>query len=817
MKWFTRLLKLGVLMLLLGIGAVAATYFYLSPALPSTADLRTVKLQEPLRVFSRDGKLIAEFGEMRRVPLAYKDIPEQLVHAFLAAEDDRFFEHPGVDYQGLIRAVGLLILTGEKRQGGSTITMQVARNFYLSPEKSYVRKLNEILLALRIEEVLSKEEILELYLNKIFLGNRAYGIGAAAQVYYGKSVDQLTLPEAAMIAALPKAPSAVNPISDPTGATQRRNYVLGRMRELGFISDEIYNQAKGTADQASLHSASIEVEAPYVAEMVRSELFSRFGEQIYTDGYRVVTTIDSQMQTAANAGLRQALQEYDRRHGWRGAEQHLDPDPLKDASARRAAIDGHPKVGDLRTGVVTALGDKSAEIDLGNDGEITLPWEGMQWASPYKTQDYVGAAPKKPGDILHPGDVVRLLPKDAPAEEEAKPAQKETPDWRLAQVPAAEGALVAVDPNDGAVRSLVGGYDFYLRKFNRATQARRQPGSGFKPFIYSTALDLGFTPATLVDDAPLVVDEPGMEEAWRPENYGKEFLGPTRLREALIKSRNLVSIRVLRAIGIDAAIKQAKRFGFGPDALPPGLSLALGSGVVSPLEMATAYCAFANGGYRVESYFIERVEASDGTAIYQADPLKVCERCEPMLDENAVARTPEGARLAPEVITEQNYYLMNSMLRDVVQRGTATRAKVLKRNDLAGKTGTTNDERDAWFNGFQRTLVAVAWVGFDSNAELGRKEVGGRAALPAWIYFMREALKDVPEAPLVMPPGIVRVRIDPDTGLLASSEQENALFEVFQAGNLPGESYHVVGENGDAGGAPGGTADRPPTSTADIF
>jgi len=815
MKLLTRLIQLGLTLTLLGVAALAAIYFYLAPALPATGDLREVRLQEPLRVFSRDGKLLAEFGEMRRIPLAYGALPERLVQAFLAAEDDRFFEHPGVDYQGLIRAVAQLVLTGEKRQGGSTITMQVARNFYLSPEKSYVRKLNEILLALRIEERLTKQEILELYLNKIFLGNRAYGVGAAAQVYYGKNIDQLSLPEIAMIAGLPKAPSAVNPITDPAGATQRRNYVLGRMRELGYIGEEEYQSAHAAVDNASLHAAAIEVEAPFLAEMVRAELVTRFGDLAYTEGYRVTTTLDARLQTAANGALRRALQEYDRRHGWRGAEQRLEATALGDPAARDARLAQAGRVGDLQPALVIEVKEKSVTLDLGKGRQAGIDWDGLKWAAPYKTQDYVGPAPKRAADILRVGDLIRVLPLESPDDEEPTKGAP-TPALRLAQTPAAEGALVSVDPTDGAVRALVGGYDFYLRKFNRAVQARRQPGSGFKPFIYSAALDLGFTPATLVDDAPLVINEPGMEEAWRPENYSKEFLGPMRLREALTKSRNLVSIRVLRAIGLEAAIQQAKRFGFAPEALPPGLSLALGSGVVSPLEMATAYAAFANGGFRVESYFIERVEGADGKPLYQADPLRVCEGCPPSLDDNAQSRGPDGARIASRVISEQNWYLMNSLLRDVVQYGTATRAKALKRADLAGKTGTTNDERDAWFNGYQRSLVAVAWIGFDSNAELGRKEVGGRAALPAWIYFMREALRDVPEAPLVMPPGIVQMRIDPTTGQLASPGQNNAIFEVFQAGNLPSERYRVVGAETSGANA---TDDPvpPPTSAADLF
>ncbi len=790
MKWLKKLLKFGLWLslagLLTGLAGALAAYLYLVPDLPSTDNLRSVKYQVPLRVYSADGKLMGEFGEKRRVPLEYQDIPERMIQAFLAAEDDRFFVHPGVDYQGLLRAAAQLILTGKKRQGGSTITMQVARNFYLSREKTYLRKLNEILLALQIERDLSKEQILQLYLNKIYLGNRSYGVGAAAEVYYGKRVDQLTLPEIAMIAGLPKAPSAYNPLANPPRALQRRNYVLGRMRELDFISEEEYRQALDSPITASLHKAQVEIEAPYVAEMVRAELFERFGNKAYTDGYNVYTTIDSTRQLAANRALRKALQNYDMRHGYRGPVRHFTLRGDETREQLLALIADTGPVADLMPALVIAVAEKSATLLLNSGDELTLQWPGLEWARPYQSENRRGPKPERASEILQPGDLVRILPV----------MEKENRSWRLAQVPAVSGALISLDPDDGALQALIGGYDFYSSKFNRAIQAERQPGSGFKAFIYSAALEAGFTPASLINDAPVVFDDPSLEGAWRPENYSGKFFGPTRLRYALIKSRNLVSIRLLRAMGIDFALKHAQRFGFDPDKLPHNLSLALGSASVTPLQMASAYAILANGGYRIEPYFIREIRNSKDEAIFRANPLRVCEECPedavtPKSDTDSASvqapatDEPPRPRIAPRVISPQNYYLMNSMMRDVITRGTGRRARVLGRKDLAGKTGTTNDQRDAWFNGFNRRLVAIAWVGFDSSKPLGRGEVGGRAALPAWIDYMRVALANVPEQPLPMPPGIITVRIDPKTGKRASADQPDAIFEVFRVENAP--------------------------------
>jgi penicillin-binding protein 1A len=792
MKWLMKPIKfflwLGLLGSLTGAIAVASLYYYLEPSLPSIESLKSVQFQVPLRVYSSDNKLIAEFGEMRRIPLAYEDIPEPLVQAFLAAEDDRFFEHPGVDYKGLLRAAYQLLLTGERRQGGSTITMQVARNFFLSSEKTFTRKFSEIFLSLRIEHELTKQEILELYLNKIYMGNRAYGIGAAAMVYYGKTVEQLSLPQIAMIAGLPKAPSRYNPLADPERSLQRRDYVLGRMAKLGFINDAEAEEARAAPDTATLHTAQTEADAPYIAEMVRAEMFERYGNDTYTTGFNVYTTVDSKLQNLANRALRNNLQAYDLRHGYRGAEQHLELSGDEDDQTLDALLRDHRIVGDLPPAIVTGIEDQSATLYLGEGRHETLSWAGMEWARPFKSENQVGAKPSQAREIIQPGDLVRVLV-----------SESETgPTLRLAQIPAAESAFVALHPDNGAILALTGGYDFYHSKFNRVTQAMRQPGSGFKAIIYSAALEAGFTAASLINDAPVVFDDPSLEGAWRPENYSGKFFGPTRLRYALTKSRNLVSIRVLRAMGIAHALEHAKKFGFNPADLPHNLSLALGSGSVTPLRMASAYAILANGGFRIEPYFITRIERDNGELIFQATPVTVCDGC----TEASNSDLP----LAERVISPQNHYLMNSMMRDVITQGTAVKARTLGRTDLAGKTGTTNDQRDAWFNGFHRSLVAITWVGFDSSKPLGRGEVGGRAALPAWIEFMGSALKDIPEQPLKVPTGMVTVRIDPQTGKRASVDQSDAIFEVFRSENAPKELSSEAASNSEPGQLIKGTA-----------
>ncbi|MFC6805424.1 penicillin-binding protein 1A [Methylophaga thalassica] len=651
---------------------------------------------------------MAEFGEKRRIPVEYNDIPKPLVEAFLAAEDDRFYQHPGVDYQGIIRAAYSLLLTGEKSQGGSTITMQVARNFFLSNEKTYLRKLNEIILALEIEKVLSKEEILALYLNKIYLGSRAYGVGAAANVYYGKPLDQLSLAEMAMIAGLPKAPSAYNPIANPERATVRRNYVLRRMWEVGFIQKADYEEAIKAPVTASYHGPEIKVYAPYVSEMVRTELINKFGEVAYTNGFNVYTTIRAKHQQAANKALQSALLDYDRRHGYRGPVANVAlPEDVSDRAALDKVVKDYDNIGPLKTAVVIETTDEKAELYIRNWGYAQLPLNAVKWAQKKLSTNSRGPVPKKITDAIKVGDIIRV-------------EQLTSPNWELAELPEAQGALVAVAPYDGAVTALNGGFDFFNNKFNRVTQSRRQPGSGFKPFIYSAALEKGYTAATIINDAPVVFDDPGLENVWRPQNYSGKFFGPTRLREALIHSRNLVSIRLLRDIGADYAVQYAERFGFKPGMMHKNLSLALGSGSAAPWDMARAYSSLANGGYKIEPYIIQRVEDASGKIVMQATPDTVCETC--LMDESTL--DDSDFHVAKHIMTPQNNYIMNSLLRDVVKHGTGRKAMSLGRDDLAGKTGTTNDQVDAWFNGFHPELVAVAWVGFDNPHSLGRYETG---------------------------------------------------------------------------------------------
>lgn len=780
-----KLFKLFIALSFLSVVTAAVIYYFLAPKLPDTNTLKQTQLQIPLRIFSSEGQLMAEFGEKRRIPVEYHEIPPQMVEAFLAAEDDRFYQHPGVDYQGIIRAVYSLLVTGEKTQGGSTITMQVARNFFLSSEKTYLRKLNEIILALEMEQVLSKEDILTLYMNKIYLGKRAYGVGAAANVYYGRPLAELTLPEMAMIAGLPKAPSRFNPVANPERAMVRRNYVLRRMWEVGYINEKAFLEASQAPVTAEYHSRDIEVYAPYVAEMVRTRLIEEFGEDIYTSGFNVYTTIRGEHQLAANLALQSALLEYDRRHGYRGAVAEVTLDEAPDEKMLSTKLEPYDAIGPLKPALVTEVTAESATIYIQKEGFATLSLGSMKWARKKLSTNSRGAVPKKIEEVMKPGDVIRV-----------EKMQGES--WQLAQLPEAQGALVAIAPFDGAVTALNGGFDYFNNKFNRVTQSRRQPGSGFKPFIYSAALEKGYTASSIINDAPVVFDDPGLENVWRPENYSGKFFGPTRLREGLIHSRNLISIRLLRDIGADYAVEYAKRFGFDDTMLHKNLSLALGSGSAAPWDMATAYSALANGGYKVEPYIIQRVEAADGEIVMQTTPATVCETC--LMDDSNAENT--GFKVAEQIMSPQNNFIMNSLLRDVVKYGTGRKAMSLGRNDLAGKTGTTNDQLDAWFNGFHPELVAVSWVGFDTPRSLGRYETGGRAALPMWIDFMEVALKGLPESPLEQPVDMVTVRIDPETGLLARPGDSDAIYETFREDYAPtemapaGSSY--AGDDGSA-------------------
>ena len=808
----TKVLKITTLVALgfaalLAIGA-AGLYAYLAPQLPSIAGLSDVRLQVPLRIYSSDGALLGEFGEKRRTPKALEDIPLAMRQAFLAAEDDRFFEHPGVDYQGILRAAYVLISTGKRGQGGSTITMQLARNFYLSREKTYLRKLNEILLALKIDRELSKEKILELYLNKIYLGNRSYGVAAAAQMYYGKTLDQLSLPEIAMIAGLPKAPSRYNPIVNPERALTRRNYVLSRMRQLDFIDEARYRQALAAPVTAKRHFSQVTVQAPYVNEMVRAEIVRQFGDEAYTRGLNVYTTLSDRLQNAINNSLWRGLVDYDRRHGFRGVIRHVEMDELAPPSEPDllAEIEGINDYGRFRPALVMSIetpaampatAGETAAADADGDTAVASPAEpeaqllallkngeririgldGLRWAKPYISVNRQGPAPEHVSDVLKPGDVIWVV-------------QNDSLQWELAQVPEVQGAMVALDPNDGAIRALTGGFNFNYSKFNRAVQARRQAGSGFKPMIYAAALAKSHTPATLINDAPVVFEDAALEGAWRPENYSGKFYGPTRLRMALYKSRNLVSIRILRSIGIGYAVRFAEKFGFEPDKLPRDLSLALGSSEVSPLQMARAYAVFANGGYLIRPYFIQRIEDSDGSKLFEADPLVACVSCvmamrrwqDSELAEESLAALPKQAE---QTLEPRLAYQMDSILKDVIKRGTGRRALQLGRNDLAGKTGTTNDQRDAWFVGFTRNVLAISWIGFDNPEPLGNRETGAGAALPMWIYYMEEVLPDIPERYLDRPPGLVTVRIDANTGYLTSASNPNAIFETFRQEYVP--------------------------------
>ena len=758
------LLNLIFFMILLGTVIVGAGVYYLLPGLPSTDSLQDVQFSVPLRVYTQEGSLMSEFGEKRRLPVNYDDVPDVMVDAFLASEDDRFFEHPGVDWQGLARAGVLLIKTGERAQGGSTITMQVARNFFLTNEKTYSRKLNEILLSLKIERELSKEEILELYFNKIYLGHRAYGIVAASELYYGVPLSELALSQVAMMAGLPKAPSRMNPVTNPKRALQRRNYVLGRMLYLGNITDEEYEVAIKAPITARIHHKVPDTSSPYVAEMVRSYMVEKYGDEAYTTGYKVYTTINDRLQKAADNALRKALLDYDKRHGYRGAEHHYELEQSAGEGDWLQMLEGYPVLGGLHPALVISVSDKSADVYLKDDGLVTLDWAAMSWARRYIDENRREAEPKSAIELFQPGDLVRVIKTDE--------------GLMLAQIPGVEGALVSLSPEDGSILALSGGFAFNHSKFNRVVQAERQPGSSFKPFIYSAALANGYTAASLVNDAPVVFDDPGLEDTWRPENYSGKYRGPTRLRSALTYSRNLISIRLLRSVGIRTAIKYAANFGFDPERLPKDLSLSLGSGAVSPLELARAYTVLANGGYLTNPYFISRIEAANGDVVFQANPDRVCRDCGASEGESS-----DG--IAKKVVDSGNVYIIASMMRDVIRAGTGTKALVLKRPDLSGKTGTTNDQKDAWFSGFNANIVTTAWVGFDQIRPLGAKETGGQAALPMWIDYMKVALEDMPEAYPIKPPGVVSVRVDRQTGLLASPGQKDAYLEIFRKGTVP--------------------------------
>ncbi|HAZ7573921.1 penicillin-binding protein 1A [Legionella sp. PATHC032] len=744
--------------------AASLIYLYLESQLPNVDSLKTVQLQVPLQIFSKEGLLIQEYGEKKRIPVTYDEIPPTLIHALIATEDQRFFEHPGVDVMGLGRAAVSMLKTGTKSQGGSTITMQVARNFFLSRKKTFLRKFNEIMLAIKIDRELSKEKILELYLNRVYLGNRAYGVGAAAMVYFGKSLKDLNLAELAMIAGLPQAPSTQNPIANPLAAKKRRDHVLERLLEEHYINEEQYQNAVNQPITAKYHGTNIEVKAPYVAEMIRQSLYDNFGPDAYTKGYKVYTTIDGKLQNTANEVVEKNLVAYDHRHGYRGPIANIGEKDSQSPQIRQKYLRQYPELNSLIPAVVTEVREKEATAALQNGQIIIIPWEGMSWARPaLKRGGWVGKSPTKAQQVVAAGDIIYVHSTEK--------------SWQLAQIPEAESAMVAMNPKNGAIEVLVGGFNFSKSKFNRATQSSRQPGSSFKPFVYAAALNNGYNLATLINDAPIVVDDPSQPNLWRPHNVNLKFNGPTRLKQALVQSKNLVSIRILDDIGIDYTIDFLTRFGFNKKLLPRALSLALGSLSISPMDLTTAYAVFANGGYKVEPYLIDHITDADGKILLQAKPSIVCDPC----DKDKV----DASTLAPRVISEDIAFLMNTALRDVIQHGTGRAARVLNRQDIAGKTGTTNDQVDAWFAGFNPNLVVTTWIGFDNPKSL--HEYAANLALPLWIDFMKVALKDKPEAELKQPENVIAVRIDPVSGLLAKPNQANGIIEYFRQNEVPSE------------------------------
>lgn len=765
-----------------GIAAIAACVFlYFSPNLPGVDSIGNIELQTPLRIYSSDGLLIGEFGDTRRDPVSFDGIPDTMIQAITAIEDDEFFEHSGVDVKGLLRAAYQLVKYGEIRSGGSTITMQLARGVFLSNEQTFSRKLREILLALKIEREISKNDIITLYLNQIFLGNSAYGIEAAAQVYYGKPIGELTLAQYAMIAGLPKAPSTSNPIASPSKALKRRNEVLARMRLLERISQEEYDQATNAPITAYYHGQKLDFNAPYVAELARVQAKAILDTNFYKDGYDVHTTINTQHQGAAQQALIDGLISYDQRHGYRGPERNLVQEGNNDRESWLETLEDTDTYGKLIPAVVTKVNQEFIDVLIKDGSSSTIAFNhGIKQARAYINENSMKAAPKSPAEVVKVGDIIRVIQKDD--------------QWHLTQKPKIEAALVSLDSDTGSIISLVGGFDFKDNEYNNASTARRQPGSNFKPFVYALGLRSGMTPATVFNDAPVVMDDASLPDGWRPGNSDGKFYGPTRMRRALYLSRNLVSIRLLRQLGVENAVDELDRFGIDTTQVPRNLSMVLGTHIMTPQDVARGYAVFANGGYKVDPFLIKAITNRNGDVAYQNKP-RVAPTAEPIPlisynDESprVKAISPElkamtlSTRPAQQVLDSRTTFLMNSMLSDVVQRGTATRAKSLKRNDIAGKTGTTNGPTDAWFSGYQRHVVTSVWVGFSDNKKIGRREYGGTAALPIWIDYMKVALKDQPSAPFTPPEGVVKAQIDPTTGLRVKS---GGVTEYFSSSNMP--------------------------------
>ncbi|MEW9797376.1 penicillin-binding protein 1A [Alteromonas sp. CYL-A6] len=851
MKYIKPLFLLVLLGTAVGTATLAGIYFYIKPELPSVTVLKDVRLQTPMRIYTKDGKLISQYGVKRRIPVKLEDVPQDLINAVLATEDSRFYEHHGIDPIGIARAAISLVLTGEKRQGASTLTMQLARGFFLSREKTYIRKIKEIFIAWHMEQVLTKDEILELYLNKVELGHRAFGFGAAAQVYYGTTLDNLTLAQMATIAGLPKAPSVLNPISGPERSLERRRVVLLRMLDEGYITRQQFEDAAAQPVTARKHGAEIEVDAPYLADLIYSEMVEIYGkEEAETGGYQVFATAPSDLQLAAQNAVVRNLHDYDERHGYRGPVRYLWNQPEQEESSDSAiaaegealtlsddmrdipdkqtvlaALQEIPAFAPLVPAAVMAVENQSISVLTVNGETITIDWEGLDWARPYITDNRQGDDPQLASDILNAGAIIYIR------QQEGK--------WRLAQIPEVSGALVALNPQNGAVEAVVGGYSFYQSQFNRATQAERQVGSNIKPFVYSAALEHGYTLASIVNDAPINHWDEASGTAWRPKNSPPEYDGPIRMRMALGKSKNVVSVRLLRGVGLQNTVDHLTKFGFNRDDIPLDETVSLGSSSHTPLEVARAFTVIANGGYLVNPYFIDKVLNEQGDVLWQADPVWACDPCEEApaeTEEDDIERllakqlgdvalddpqaTPK--RPAPQVISSQNAFLVAEMMRTAVRAngewskktywlGTGWRARnLLQRTDIHGKTGTTNDSRDTWFSGFHRDLVATAWVGFDDmGRQLGRAtrnqnlinrnperfnwignamiggEDGAKAAGPAWIRFMQEALADKPFSPIAVPDKIVRVRIDRTSGKLTQRTDHTTLFEYFLQGTEP--------------------------------
>ncbi|MEZ8348141.1 penicillin-binding protein 1A [Vibrio splendidus] len=830
MKFIKRLFIFTLICMILGVSTIFGFYYYVKPELPDVATLRDVKLQTPMQVFSQDGKLISQFGEKRRNPVTYDEIPRHLVEALIATEDSRFYEHPGIDPIGITRAALVVAMSGSAKQGASTITQQLARNFFLSNEKKIMRKIKEIFIAIHIEQLLSKEEIMELYVNKIFLGHRSYGFGAAARVYFGKDLPELTLSEIATLAGMPKAPSTMNPIYSIERATHRRNVVLRRMLDEKYITQAEFDEARSETLISKYHGAEIELSAPYVAEVARAWMVERYGEAAYTSGMKVYTTVDSKLQKAANQAAIKNLLGYDERHGYRGAEKVLwqTAQSAWDQEQIVKHLKSQPTYGDLVPAVVTAVDSKSAQVWVKNQGEGTIEWQGMNWARKFLTDNRQGPAPSQAKEILAVGEQVWVRHEaitgdevsEEPTEESAE-AKSETPvEWRLSQVPNANTAFVAMNPNNGAVLSMVGGFNFVHNKFNRATQSIRQVGSGIKPFIYSAAIDKGLTLASLINDAPINQWDKSQGTAWRPKNSPPTYVGPTRLRIGLAQSKNVMAVRVLREVGLDDTRNYLTRFGFDIDEVPRSETIALGAGSLTPMKVAQGYSVFANGGYYVEPFYISRIETPFGETEFEAAPKVVCkDNCDhkvatdPMADEFAEQDVDAKVQYAPQVISEQNAFLVREMMYSNIWgggdwsagtgwNGTGWRAQPLKRRDIGGKTGTTNDSKDTWYSGYGPGMVATVWVGFDNhnrnlgrtkaNSNLGKSQItgaeaGAKTAEPAWVDFMGTALAGVPAERKEIPENIVRVRIDRETGLLTNKFDSSSMFEYFEKGTEPTE------------------------------